>query len=410
MPSRALPPPSPYGLRITIKAHDLLLVKLASTAIRDLAMINLAPKSRDVLPQSMRTQGAGVPWVNLTMPIGDRPVPTRRTHFTVISGPHVHKTAREQFVRTSHIRVVSVSTNNLAELDWLLHSIKMYKFAGVELSMRITSSSYLLPTSTSDQDAAQQPLLAGHKQRFSHLFGAAAPSSNASAAATASTSTNSSSSYAALQQSLQGLRADLHQGLLQQRAGLAASSRFERWQQANRSSPAAAGAGAGTGLPAANKLPEQQLQDAVAQQVEGSSLLAAQEEGDGDSSSRVGSSREQALLRAVDKLLANVDAEGLDRHKYFPYYMAFYQPGKHQVSPAAWMQALLMYGKHRQAEVEAAQQPGARKGYAGYGQASKAALLLALQQWAQAADAESRRQLGMPDAEQVEELRPADSR
>jgi ribosomal protein S10 len=61
------------------------------------------------------------------MPIGDRPVPTRRTHFTVISGPHVHKTAREQFVRTSHIRVVSVSTNNLAELDWLLHSIKMYK-------------------------------------------------------------------------------------------------------------------------------------------------------------------------------------------------------------------------------------------------------------------------------------------
>jgi hypothetical protein len=174
--------------------------------------------------------------------------------------------------------------------------------------MRITSSSYLLPTSTSDQDAAQQPLLAGHKQRFSHLFGAAAPSSDASAAGSASTS--SSGSYAALQQSLQGLRADLHQGLLQQRAGLAASSRFERWQQANRSSPAAAA----TGSPAASKLPEQQLQDAVAQQVEGSSLLAAQEEGDGDSSSsRVGSSREQALLRAVDKLLANVDAEGLDR-------------------------------------------------------------------------------------------------
>lgn len=64
-PSRALPPPSPYGLSITIKAHDLLLVKLASTAIRDLIMVNLAPKSRDVLPESMRAQGAGVPWVNL---------------------------------------------------------------------------------------------------------------------------------------------------------------------------------------------------------------------------------------------------------------------------------------------------------------------------------------------------------
>lgn len=64
-PSRALPPPSPYGLKITIKAHDLLLVKLASTAIRDLVMVNLAPKSRNVLPESMRAQGAGVPWVNL---------------------------------------------------------------------------------------------------------------------------------------------------------------------------------------------------------------------------------------------------------------------------------------------------------------------------------------------------------
>lgn len=176
--------------------------------------------------------------------------------------------------------------------------------------MRITSSSYLLPTSTSDQDAAQQPLLAGHKQRFSHLFGAAAPSTDASAAATPS----STSSYVALQQSLQGLRSDLHKGLLQQRAGLAANSRFERWQQASKNSPAAA-AGGGTGLPAASKLPEQQLQDAVAQQVEGSSLLAAHEEGDSSSSSssRVGSSREQALLRAVDKLLASVQAEELDR-------------------------------------------------------------------------------------------------
>lgn len=97
------------------------------------------------------------------------------------------------------------------------------------------------------------------------------------------------------------------------------------------------------------------------------------------------------------------------RHKYFPYYMAFYQPGKHQVPAAAWMQALLMYGKHRQAEVDAAQQPAALKAYAGFGQASKAALLLTLQQWCQAADAESRRQLGMPDAQQVEELRPGDS-
>lgn len=64
-PSRSLPPPSTYGLRITIKAHDLINVKMASTAIRDLAMVNLAPKSKDVLPNLLRNEGTGVPWVNL---------------------------------------------------------------------------------------------------------------------------------------------------------------------------------------------------------------------------------------------------------------------------------------------------------------------------------------------------------
>lgn len=67
-PSRALPPPSAYGLKITIKAHDLLFVKMASTAIRDLIMVNVAPKSQDVLPEFWRDRGAGVPWVNLVRP------------------------------------------------------------------------------------------------------------------------------------------------------------------------------------------------------------------------------------------------------------------------------------------------------------------------------------------------------
>lgn len=93
------------------------------------------------------------------------------------------------------------------------------------------------------------------------------------------------------------------------------------------------------------------------------------------------------------------------RHKYFPYLMAFYQPGKHQAAPAEWMQALLMYGKHRQAEVEASQQrPAAEQGAANYNEASRAALLLALQQWYKAADGGSRRQLGLPGADDVQEL------
>jgi hypothetical protein len=175
---------------------------------------------------------------------------------------------------------------------------------GVELSLRITSSSYLLPTSTSQQDAAQQPLLAGHKQRCAHLFGAAAPSTD-------TPSSSSSNSYAALQQSLQGLRSDLHKGLLQQRMGLTANARFERWQGTDEGKHAAAAAGGGS---AASKLPEQQLQDAVAQQVEDSGLLAA---GSGSSSSAVGGSREQALLSAVEQLLGSLKTEGLDRWANF---------------------------------------------------------------------------------------------
>jgi hypothetical protein len=85
--------------------------------------------------------------------------------------------------------------------------------------------------------------------------------------------------------------------------------------------------------------------------------------------------------------------------------MAFCQPGKQQVSPAEWMQAVLLCGKHRQAEVQATQQPAAALGsYAGYGDASKAALLLTLQQWYKAADADSRKSLGMPAAETVEDM------
>lgn len=182
------------------------------------------------------------------------------------------------------------------------------RFVGVELSFRITSSSYLIPTSTSQQDAAQQPLLTGHKHRFANLFGAAAPSNSSS---DVPARPSSSTSYAALQQSLQGLESVLNKGLLQQRLRLSAANSYERWQetgeglQAGRDAAAGATAGAQT-------LPQQQLRNEVAQQLEGSSLLAATDEGKSGSSLAAGS-REQALLSAVDKLLAGIKTDGLDR-------------------------------------------------------------------------------------------------
>lgn len=63
-PRRSLPPPAYYGVQVMIKAHDLKFVKLASTVIRDLALVNFAPKSRDVVPSDMRKRH-NVPWINL---------------------------------------------------------------------------------------------------------------------------------------------------------------------------------------------------------------------------------------------------------------------------------------------------------------------------------------------------------
>lgn len=170
------------------------------------------------------------------MPIGDATLPTRRTHFTVIRGPHVHKTSREQFARITHQRLIQYSTNNVSELHWFLDSLKMYKFIGVEMTVRVSSSSYLLPTTSEEQAVAEQPLLQQHKQRFAHLFGAAAPSSNNTAQQhlQQDNSSSSDSSYAALQQSMRGLRESVQQGLLHQRVQLADNTNFKRWQVRSR--------------------------------------------------------------------------------------------------------------------------------------------------------------------------------
>lgn len=63
-PKRSLPPPSYYGVQVIVRAHDLKFVKLASTVIRDLALVNFAPKSREALPEDMRRR-QNLPWVNL---------------------------------------------------------------------------------------------------------------------------------------------------------------------------------------------------------------------------------------------------------------------------------------------------------------------------------------------------------
>jgi hypothetical protein len=96
--------------------------------------------------------------------------------------------------------------------------------------------------------------------------------------------------------------------------------------------------------------------------------------------------------------------------------MAFYRPGQQAVPAAEWMHTLLAYAKHRQQQLGAAAPAAAAaaagvtsdtsnsgsSAYSGYGGASRAGLLLGLQQWVGAADRDSRRQLAMPGDETVQ--------
>uniref|UniRef100_A0A383VHB8 Small ribosomal subunit protein uS10 domain-containing protein n=1 Tax=Tetradesmus obliquus TaxID=3088 RepID=A0A383VHB8_TETOB len=415
-PQRSLPPASHYAVKVTVKAHDLKFLKLASTVIRDLLLVHFAPKSSEVLPPGWKKGDTGVPYVKLAMPIGDAAVPTKRKHWTVIRGPHVHKTSREQFARITQTRVITYATNNASELAWFLDSLKLYKFIGVELLVKVTSSSHLLPTTAAQQAAADTPLLATHKQRFAHLFGAAAP---ADPQQQQQQQEADSSSYAALQQSLQGLRQSMHQQLMQQRLKLSGVQNYGRWQETADGRQAAAAAAAAAGGPlsalpqsaAAAEMPGRQLADAVAQQLQGSNMVAAADAAAAESSGDGQQQQQQlALAAAIDKAMLQLKLDVLDRHKLFPYLMAFYQPGQQQLPAAEWMHAMLKYGKVRQAEVASSQAAAGLTAYQQLGQANHALLLLLLQQWHGAADAASRRELALPDEQRLQTMLPADNK
>ncbi|GBF87880.1 hypothetical protein Rsub_00592 [Raphidocelis subcapitata] len=170
-------PPAVYEVTLTVKGFELRFVKQASTVIRDLMLLCFAPKSASVLPKSHQNLGSlRANDVALALPLGDAPMRTRRTVFTVIRGPHVHKTSREQFQRLVHGRVIRYPTNSHEELLWFLDAVKSYAFTGVEIRVRVGSSSFLTPPPPGEEGAAlaPRPLLADHMARFPHLFPAAA--------------------------------------------------------------------------------------------------------------------------------------------------------------------------------------------------------------------------------------------
>jgi ribosomal protein S10 len=234
-----------YEVSLVIKSFELRFVKQASTVVRDLMLLCFAPKSLYNLPNDVSQQlgsvRGGTP-VALAMPMGDRALPTRRTIFTVIRGPHVHKASREQFQRLVHRRVIRYPTTSQAELQWFLDALKSYNFTGVQIQVRIGSSSFLTPgPADGDADgaaAAPRPLLADHMARFPHLF---------PAAALGGSSSSSSSAVGRMAASFDELRAGVLSELLRDRVTLHGTGQYSEWlAQQDAESLAAAAAAAGS--------------------------------------------------------------------------------------------------------------------------------------------------------------------
>ncbi|KIY98120.1 hypothetical protein MNEG_9844, partial [Monoraphidium neglectum] len=192
-------PPVIYDVSVLIKSFELRFVKQASTVIRDLMLLCFTPKSIGALPEDLRKAWDQLGSVRdtdvaLAVPLGDRALRTRRTIFTVIRGPHIHKTSREQFQRLVHRRVINFPTTSHEELQWFLDALKSYDFTGIQIQVKLGSSSFLMPPPLPDPARAPaapaRPLLARHMARFPHLFPAAAlgggaPSSSGGSSAAA---------------------------------------------------------------------------------------------------------------------------------------------------------------------------------------------------------------------------------
>jgi ribosomal protein S10 len=288
-----------YKVDIVVKGFEPRFVREASTAIRDLLLVNFAPKGRSAVGQG--PPPASMPHVNLELPFGEIKLKTLKTIYTVIRGPHVHKTSREQFAKITHRRRITHHTNNHSELQWFLDCLKLYEFHGVEIIVDVVTSSYMQPTTTADLDASQRPLLADHMQQFQQYF---APSPPATSSSSSSSSAAAASGYRA---DLQQLQAAVLEGLDELRYQLQGKQGYASWSWVQSSSSSV-----GTGDEAAPSAPPPSAAGAAAGVVEQldqqllSSTLAA-----GTSSSS--GALQDAAAAAAQKVLQRLSPDKLTR-------------------------------------------------------------------------------------------------
>lgn len=97
------------NIRIRLKAYDH----------------NLIDKSTQKIIQTARATGAVIS--------GPIPLPTRRTVWTVLRGPHIDKKSREQFETRVHKRLIDILNSSSKTIDALM---KLELPAGVDIEIK----------------------------------------------------------------------------------------------------------------------------------------------------------------------------------------------------------------------------------------------------------------------------------
>jgi small subunit ribosomal protein S10 len=86
---------------------------------------NLLDKSTQKIIQTARSTGAVIS--------GPIPLPTRRSLYTVLRGPHIDKKARDQFETRIHKRLIDILNSTSKTIDALM---KLELPAGVDIEIK----------------------------------------------------------------------------------------------------------------------------------------------------------------------------------------------------------------------------------------------------------------------------------
>ncbi len=298
--------------------HALSLCPQASTVVRDLLLLHTAPKSASVLPPAIPAQPDPIhnksppTPAHLALPIGDVSPRKQRTLYTVIRSPHKYKSSREQFERVVHRRLVRHSTVSHWELQWILDSLQLYDFTGVQIAVRTTTPTYLQPA----PQAPAEPLLAAHRRHFAQDFALPGTATGSGSAVTTTTSSSSSSTSRRRDDSLSAsssfaaLRTAVRSLIRDQRLELHSSPNYQEWLAKERRS-----GGAAAGIAAGEAWAAQQpgaLERAIESLLEQRPELVAR--GAGEAQGAAGAAAGKDLfLEAAREVLMELDLEQLQR-------------------------------------------------------------------------------------------------